>query len=278
MGNRILVIGSSGKTGKRVFSRLRQLNIDAVPASRSSAVPFDWYDQSTWEKALHNIDKAYITFQPDLAIPEALNIVTAFVKLAVKSGLKKLVLLSGRGEVEAQACENVIIASGLDYTILRCSFFMQNFSEGIWLDAITSGEFVIPGVTAKEPFVDVDDIAEVAVKSLLEDKHNGKVYELTGPELLSFGDAVSKISSGSGQEVKFAEVELSEYSAMLRSDQVPEEVISLISYLFSQVLDGRNESVQGAIPTVLGRPATSFQQYVAKTVSRGIWKASASIG
>lgn len=271
MGNRISVIGSSGKTGKRVFSKLKQINVDAVPASRSSEVPFDWYDQSTWKNALHNTDKAYITFQPDLAIPEALEIITSFVNLAKECGLQKFVLLSGRGEPEAQACENVVISSGLEYTILRCSFFMQNFSEGMWLDAITSGEFIVPKVNAKEPFVDADDIAEVAVKSLLEDKHNSKVYELTGPELLSFREVTTKISQGIRHEIRFAEVELSEYESMLRSYEVPEEVVSLITYLFSQVLDGRNESVQNAIPTVLGRPATSFEEYVNKTISQGIW-------
>lgn len=149
---------------------------------------------------------------------------------------------------------------------------MQNFSEGMWLDAITAGEFIVPKVKSKEPFVDADDIAEMAVNSLLEDKHNGKVYELTGPKLLSFGEVITKISQATGHEIRFGEVELPEYESMLRSYQVPEEVVSLVTYLFSQVLDGRNESVQNAIPTVLGRPATSFQQYVNKTISQGMWK------
>lgn len=273
MSNKILVIGSTGKTGKRVFNKLQKLNVEAVPASRSSVIPFDWYDQSTWAKALHGINKVYITFQPDIAIPQSLEIITAFVAASKKAGIKKLVLLSGRGEPEAQACEQVVIKSGLDYSIITCAFFMQNFCEGFLADGINNGEFVIPKAKAKEPFVDADDIADMAVKSLLGDEHNGKIYELTGPELLTFGDAVTKISKGIKKPIKFIEVEVNEYASILRSHHVPEDVVSLITYLFGQVLDGRNESVQDSIPKVLGRKATSFDSYVAKTVASGIWNA-----
>ena len=272
MSRRILVIGSAGKTGKRVFERLENLKEDVTGASRSTVVPFDWYDQSTWAKPLQNIDTVYITFQPDIAIPQALDIIKAFVIAAKKAGVKKLVLLSGRGEVEAQMCEDVVIASGLAYTIIRCSFFMQNFSEGIWLEAINGGEFVVPKVKAREPFVDTDDIAEVVITSLLDDKHNGQIYELTGPELLSFKEAILKISQGVGRPIKYTEVRLDEYASALRSQQVPEDVTNLITYLFGQILDGRNESVEDSIPKVLGRRATSFQEYVAKAVKQGAWK------
>jgi uncharacterized protein YbjT (DUF2867 family) len=275
MSNKILVLGSTGKTGKRVFNKLQQLNADAIPASRNSAIPFDWYDQSTWEKALNGINKVYITFQPDLAIPQSLEIIKAFVTTAKNAGIKKLVLLSGRGELEAQACEDVVIASGLDYTIVRSAFFMQNYSEGFWLEGIINGELVVPKVKTKEPFVDADDIAEIAVKSLLDDKHNGKIYELTGSELLTFSDTATKISKGIGKPINVIEVELDEYAAMLRKYDVPEDHIWLITYLFGQLLDGRNESVHGAIPMVLGRNATSFDEYVTKTNLTGIWSNNA---
>ncbi|WP_257668957.1 SDR family oxidoreductase [Parapedobacter tibetensis] len=271
MSNKILVLGSTGKTGKRVYKRLQQLNEEVIPASRNSDIPFDWYDQSTWAKALSGINKVYITFQPDLAIPQSLDIITAFVAATKNAGVKKSVLLSGRGELEAKACEDVIIASGLDYTIIRAAFFMQNYSEGYWLDGILSGELIVPKVNAKEPFVDADDIAEMVVKSLLEDEHNGKIYELTGPELLSFTDTAAKISEGIGKPVNVIEVELDEYATMLRSYNVTEDYIWLITYLFGQLLDGRNESVHGSIPMVLGRNATSFDEYVSKTNLTGIW-------
>jgi len=271
MGNRILVIGCGGKTGKRVFKKLQDLKQDAVPASRSSAIPFDWYNQSTWEAALAGIDKVYICFQPDIAIPQALDIITHFVSAAKSAGVKKLVLLSGRGEPEALACEQAVANSGVAYTIITCAFFMQNFCEGFLADGINNGTFVIPKVKAKEPFVDADDIADMAVQALLGDEHNGKRYELTGSELLSFGDAVGRISRGIGKPVEFIEVELQEYASILRSHQVPEDVTALITYLFGEVLDGRNESVHNDIEEVLGRKATPFDTYVAKTVSTGIW-------
>lgn len=269
-----LVIGSKGKTGSRVFKKLQALKIPVVPASRSSEIPFDWYKASTWPRALKEIEQVYITFQPDLAVPQAEEILEAFINTARSAGVQKLVLLSGRGEAEARACEDLVISSGIDYTILRCSFFMQNFSEGIWLDAILTKDFVIPQVKAREPFVDADDIAEIAVKALLEGEYRNRVIELTGPELLSFRDIISKISEQTGEQIQYSELALDEYAVLLRRHQVPEETIWLISYLFGEVLDGRNESVDASVPLLLGRNASTFDDYVRKTIQSGIWSSN----
>ena len=265
------MIGSTGKTGTRIYELLKQKGADVVPASRNSQIPFDWYRAETWPKALDGISSAYITFQPDLAVPASLPIITDFVQVAIKAGVKKLVLLSGRGEKEAVACEKIIAGSGLDWTILRASFFMQNFSEGFWVDGILSNEFVIPAIKAKEPFVDTDDIAAVAVETLTTDNHLGKIYELTGPELLSFGEVINKISTALNVNIDLIELSIDEYKNILKSYDVPDDVIWLISYLFIEVLDGRNESVTNHIELVLNRAATSFDVYISKTLQLGRW-------
>jgi uncharacterized protein YbjT (DUF2867 family) len=271
MSNRILVIGSTGKTGSRIFNGLQSLGEDAVPGSRQSEKPFDWYQENTWAAVLSGIDSVYISFQPDLAVPGSLEIVTRFVDVAKPAGVTKLVLLSGRGEKEAQACEDVVMRSGLQCTILRASFFMQNFSEGFWADGIASRDFVIPQIKSREPFLDIDDLAEIAIQALITNNHNGKVYELTGPELLSFQDVISKISAQLDVHIQFTEIPLTDYSKMLRSFHVPEDVIWLIEYLFAEVLDGRNESISHDIENVLGRKASSFDNYIRKTVDAGMW-------
>lgn len=91
-------------------------------------------------------------------------------------GVRKIVFLSGRGEVEALHVEDALKACGAEWTILRCSFFCQNFSENFLLDPILAGELALPVGPVAEPFVDADDIADVAVAALTDDRHSGQLY------------------------------------------------------------------------------------------------------
>lgn len=271
MSNKILVLGGTGKTGRRVVERLTAMKLPVTIGSRNTQPAFDWENSATWAEVLQDINKVYITFQPDLAIPSAAETITEFVKTAKESGVQHLVLLSGRGEKEAQLCENIVINSGLDWTIIRASWFMQNFSEGFFLDSILANEMVLPKTNSKEPFINVDDIADVVVSALVNDIHSKKIYELTGPELLTFENAVSKIADVKKQNILYQEVSIDEYVDMLRSYELPEDSIWLIKYLFTEVLDGRNESVTNDIEKVLGRKAKDFDNYVVETLETGIW-------
>jgi len=271
MNNTILVLGGTGKTGRRVIDRLAKLSIPVRIGSRSISPFFDWYKEETWEATLAGIEKVYITFQPDIAIPQAQQIIQSFVQKAKYAGVQKLVLLSGRGEHEAELCENLVIKSGLDWTIVRASWFMQNFSEGFLLDSILAGEMILPKINADEPFVDADDIADVVVEALMDDAHSHQIYSLTGPTLLSFEKAISLIATAIKREIQYSEISMHDYTDMLRSYELSEEFISLISYLFTQVLDGRNEFTTNDVETVLNRKPTSFQEYINKTIKTGIW-------
>lgn len=268
----ILVLGSNGKTGRRVAERLEKLeNIKIRLGSRNAKIPFDWEKPETWEKVLENIDVVYITFQPDLAIPSATNTIEKFTNLATKSGVRKIVLLSGRGEKEAQVCEKIVKANAKTWTIVRASWFSQNFSESFFLDPILAGIVALPRAEALEPFIDADDIAEVVTVSLLDDKHNGQTYELTGPRLLTFEQAINEIANASGRNITFQGLSLAEYIQMLKEYQIPEDHIWLVNYLFEEVLDGRNSSVTVDIEKVLGRKAKDFSAYAKETAKTGIW-------
>lgn len=271
MENKILVLGSTGKTGKRVASRLQNLQIPVRFGSRKAHPPFDWDDPSNWDTVLTEVKSVYITFQPDLAVPQAAEKIKQFTETARSKKVEKLVLLSGRGEKEAQVCEQVVINSGLEWTIIRASWFMQNFSEHFFLDSILNNEVILPAVKATEPFVDTDDIADVVVEALIHKQHSYKIYELTGPELLSFGSATSQIATALNRNINYIELRMNEYVSMLRSNEVPEDYIGLIQYLFTEVLDGRNESVSNDINDILGRPPVSFSAYVDKTLKTGVW-------
>ncbi|MCK8521545.1 NAD(P)H-binding protein [Aquimarina sp. D1M17] len=272
MKNNILVIGGTGKTGKRIVNLLNNLGHHVRVGSRSGSPAFDWHNPEGWSAAVEGMEAIYITYQPDLAVPGALEAIEGLVKVAKSNHVKKLVLLSGKGEKEAQLCEQVIIHSGLDHTIVRANWFNQNFSENFLTEGVLAGHVALPFAEAKIPFVDANDIAEVAVKALTEDTHNGEIYELTGTEGLTFEEAVSIIAEATDREIQFTGVSIESYVAALRDHKLPEDFIWLIEYLFTEVLGNpSNSDITHDIEKVLDRKPTSFQEYVEKTASTGVW-------
>lgn len=267
----ILVLGATGKTGRRIAQQLEAGGQSVRLGSRGATPPFDWEDRSTWAAALDGVHAAYISFQPDIAVPGALETIQAFTRQAVESGVGKLVLLSGRGEAEAEQAERVVQNSGVDWTILRASWFCQNFSEAHFLEPILQGELVLPVGDIAEPFVDVEDIAEIAVAALTQSGHNGQLYELTGPQALTFAEAVTEIARATQRDIAFTTVPADAYRHALEQEQMPPEVIDLVLYLFTTVLDGRNTPIADGVQRALGRPARTFTDYVQRTAKTGVW-------
>jgi len=268
----VLVLGSTGKTGRRVIERLASRRQNVRHGSRAATPSFDWSNRATWAAALEGVKAVYISYFPDLAVPGAADDVQAFTDLAVESGVRRLVLLSGRGEHEAQRCEAIVQRAGIDWTLVRASWFAQNFSEAYLLEPVLAGEVALPVGDVGEPFVDADDIADVVAAALAEDGHAGQIYELTGPRLLTFADAVAEIAHATGRAIRFTEVPLDTYVAGLEAAQLPPDAISLIRYLFTDVLDGRNASVQDGVLRALGRVPRDFRDYARATAATRIWK------
>ncbi|HEY0448937.1 NAD(P)H-binding protein [Actinophytocola sp.] len=266
-----LVVGGTGKTGRRVTDRLRARNLPVRAVSRSTEPPFDWSDETTWGPVLDGVDTAYLTFYPDLVLPGAPEIIRAFTTLAVAKGVRRLVLLSGRGEEEAETCERVVQEAGADWTIVRCSWFAQNFSEHFLLPPVLTGEIALPVGSVAEPFVDLDDVADVVVETLTSPGHDGRVYELTGPRLLTFADVAAEISEAAGREVGHRSVTPEEFVAAATALGVPAEEATMLVELFDRVLDGRNAHVSDDIERVLGRPATDFADYAKAAAATGVW-------
>jgi len=269
--NNILVIGGTGKTGRKVVERLNKRGIKVRIGSRNAKPSFDWDKPEEWRHALQGIDKVYITFQPDLAVPGAKEAITELTKQAKACGIKKLVILSGRGEHEAELCEQIVMQSGMDWSVVRADWFNQNFSESFFLDPILAGHVAVPRAETKIPFTDTDDIADVVVEALLDDQYTGKVLELTGPELWSMEEVIKGITQVTEREIGFHSISLEAYTKMLRDQQVPDAYIWLINYLFANVLDGRNSSTTNTIEEVLGRPAKRFSDYLRETAATGVW-------
>ena len=270
-----LVTGGTGKVGRRVAERLESLGVTTRIASRSATPSFDWNEPTTWNESLVGVSTAFVSYAPDLAIPGATDTVREFVRKAVESGVKRLVLLSGRGEEEAQACERIVQESGIEWTVVRASWFNQNFSEGEFLGIVLGGAITLPAADIPEPFIDVNDIAAVAVAALTEDRHHGEIYEVTGPRALTFTEVAEEISRAAGREVQFIRIPQDAFAAAIVEAGVSEDVAWLLNYLFETVLDGRNARVCDGVQRALGREPTDFSEYAARIASRGNWKIAA---
>ncbi len=270
----ILVLGATGKTGRRIVQRLADQGHAVKQGSRHSEPPFDWNDQETWDAVLDGVTAAYISYAPDLAIPGTADAIGAFVERAVAHGVRRLVLLSGRGEEEAQQCERLIQRPDIEWTVVRCSWFNQNFSEGAFLDLVLAGEIALPAGKVGEPFVDADDIADVAVAALTEDGHAGQIYELTGPRLLTFAEAVDEIAAATGRAIRYVQIPREAFAAGVAEAGLPEDVAWLLDYLFATVLDGRNASLADGVQKALGREPRDFADYCRAVAASGVWNVS----
>ena len=270
-----LVLGASGKTGRRIVDRLEQKGVTVRRGSRSASPSFDWSREANWDACLEGVSAVYINYAPDLAMPGATDSIQAFVDKAKKHGVKRLVLLSGRGEAEAQACERIVQNSGLDWTVVRASWFNQNFSEGAFIDMVHSGQITLPAGEVPEPFVDVDDIADVAVVALTEDGHSGEVYEVTGPRLLTFNEIAAELSKVTGRQIAFVEVPHQAFVTGIAESGAPKDVIWMLDYLFATVLDGRNAHLTDGVQRALGRAPKDFADYARQTAATGVWQAPA---
>jgi uncharacterized protein YbjT (DUF2867 family) len=270
---KIVVLGGTGKTGRKVADKLAKLGHEVRIGSRSAHPSFDWNDSSNWSEVLEGMDAIYVAYQPDLAVPGALESIERLMNEIRRSSIQKVVLLSGKGEKEAELCEQVVIHSDVDYSILRCSWFNQNFSESFFLDPIRVGQVALPKAEAKVPYVDTDDIADMAVEVILNDQHRNQLYELTGPKVYSFREVIELISRETGRTIQFTEINLPSYIDMLRNHDVPEDFLWLINYLFSTVLDAPgNDAISSDISKVLGRNAKSLEQYVIETAQTEVWR------
>ncbi|MEQ9401720.1 MAG: NmrA family NAD(P)-binding protein [Longimicrobiales bacterium] len=272
---RVLVLGGTGKTGRRIAEGLSGRGVSVRIGSRRATPPFDWDDERGWDACLQAMDAAYISYAPDLAMPGATDAIRAFVDRARAHGLKRLVLLSGRGESEAQACERIVRECGIEWTVVRASWFFQNFSEGAFTEMVLDGRITLPAGDVPEPFVDIDDIAEVAVAALSEPGHGGRIYEVTGPRALTFADVASELSSVLGRDIAYIDVPHDAFLDEIRRAGAPNDVSWMLDYLFSTVLDGRNAGVVDGVEQALGRPARDLRDWARTAAATGAWEVGA---
>ncbi|MFJ2197123.1 NAD(P)H-binding protein [Streptomyces violaceusniger] len=270
-----LVLGATGKTGRRILARLRLHGTPVRAASRSSRTRFDWSDPGGWDAALRGIAVAYVV------APRVPGPVHEFVARAEAAGVRRLVLLSGRGSdtwgdstfgLDMRSAEDAVRGSTLEWTVLRPSNFAQNFDEDVFQAPLAAGELALPAGTVPEPFIDAEDVADAAAAVLTEtDRHAGRIYELTGPRALTFGEAVELISRASGRPLAYRQVSPAEYTAALVEEGVGEEDAHHVAEMFVLMERGLLAGTTDDLATVLGRAPRTFEDYVVRAAAAGAW-------
>ncbi|MFF3942523.1 SDR family oxidoreductase [Streptomyces phaeofaciens] len=269
----VVVTGATGRTGSRVAQAAEAAGLTVRAASRAQG--FDWRDRSTWAGTLRGADAAYLVFPTDVGSPEATRAVGQFAEEAVSLGVRRLVLLSARGEERARPTEEALRAPGAEWTVVRAAWFAQNFSEGPLVEELRlGGELVFPGGEVREPFVDLRDVAEVVVAALTAgERYVGRVLEVSGPRLLTFREAVADIGRAAGRELTYTPVTARRYGERLAGFGVPPEEVDFLVELFESLLDGRNAHLSDGVRKVLDREPRDFAEFVREAAGAGVWKA-----
>lgn len=273
----VLVLGATGKTGRRLVPLLADRGVAVRAASRhprADGTMFDWDRSETYGPALAGVDAVYL-IPPEL-VEDPTDVTGPFLEAAGQAGATRLVVLSSLGahlDGDASATgrrnlERQIMASQLEWTILRPAAFNQNFSEGLFLPGILqAGEIVSATGDGAVGFVDAEDIAAVAAAALVEDGHAGAEYVLTGPEALSFAEAAKVISEVAGRSVVHRDVPAEEMAQILHHAGVPGDYAAMLLGDMQAIREGRSAHVADSVDKVAGRPATSFVDYARRAAS-----------
>ena len=270
MSNHTLVLGGTGKTGRRIVERLEREGVSVRVGSR--ALPFDWNDDTTWAGALDGVSVVYVSYYPDLAIAGAPERTSA-----PSRG-------SRRPRASSGSCSSPAAASPRRSAPSRKSSrrapsgpscaaagSRRTSARRSCSTASSRASSPCPAGDVPEPFVDVEDIADVATAALTEDGHHGQIYELTGPRALRFDEVAAEIAAATGRPVRFVPVPGDAFHAGMLEAGVPVAEAALVSFLFREVLDGRNAQPQDGVRRALGRAPRDFGEYARITAASGAW-------
>ncbi|MBB0242727.1 NmrA family transcriptional regulator [Streptomyces alkaliphilus] len=267
-----LVLGGTGRIGRRVARKLTERGVNVRIGSRTAEIPFDWEDSSTWAGAFVGVKSAFLMYYPEVEWPGAGDDVGAVARLAVDAGVERLVLLSARNQEEAMRCEDAVTSLPVEWTIIAPASFNQNFDEGVFLEPLRQGVLALPFGDNSDPFVDAEDIADVAVAALTENHHVGERYELTGPRLWTFAEAVAEIARVTGQKMHYEPISPKEFADAVVNEGAPREFADTLATCLSEFFDGRNSSLADGVERALGRKPRDFADFVAEVAPTGVWK------
>lgn len=277
MAKHILVTGATGTVGGEVVRQLKgqDANIrlglrQTKKISGADTVTFDYTNRDTFKEALSGCEKLFLVAPPSRQNFDALG---DLLEVAHQMGVQHIVGATGMGadrfsETTAGLFDSLVRQSPVSWTILRPNWFMQNFFTYFRSEIISKGEIFLPAADATTSFVDVRDIASVAVTALLSNKHRDQAFTLTGGESLSHREVASVLSQHLLRPVVYRSATEDGYSASLRSQGFEERDINEMLRLFEVVRQGEHAPVHDDIERLLERPPHTFHQFVIDHVTR----------
>ncbi|WP_350280086.1 NAD(P)H-binding protein [Kribbella sp. HUAS MG21] len=272
----ILIVSGKGKTGRRVAAQLDARGVPYRLASRSTEPRFDWYDESTWADAVRGTETAYLA--PPVG-PTGLAQAGKFVQRA--DGLRRLVLLSGRGVGSpgrdfavydgSLELENVVRASGLDWTIVQPAWFAQGFSEDFLRYHVLAGEIRLSAGTGAEAWIDTDDVGDVMTTALLDDSYSGQTLAISGPRTLTMTEIATELTEATGRKITYVDLAPEDHVSELIEQGLTPEDADAVRDLFAVIRNHRSEYVSTGVDEVLGRPPRDFTHWARATAATGVW-------
>jgi uncharacterized protein YbjT (DUF2867 family) len=275
----ILILGGTGKTGRRVAEHLRALDAHPRTAARHDAdVHFDWASARTYAAALHSVSSVYLVIE-GIGTEHERSIVE-FLDAAQAAGVQHVTYLSARGIEQAppsiplRAVELALTErTGLTHTVLRPNWFMQDFSESFLQARIVSDDAVFaPSADGAEAFVDAEDIAAVAAATLLDPPaHAGLSYTLSGPEALTFAQIAIHISAATGRTITHVDPPMDQWATESVASGMAQDYAELHIGLFQELRAGHGAHTTDDVRRVTGDAPTRFAAYAARHETLAAW-------
>ena len=281
---KILVTGATGTIGSHVVNELLYRKVNFRAAYHDSAkiskvnfpgveiVQIDNDKLDTISTSLAGIEKLFL-LTPDLH--DTFNIISNFVEEATKAGVKRIVNLSVMGADSGlrtiagrlhSDAEKVVEASGISYTHLRPNYFMQNFVNFYAQNIRDQNAFYLPLADAKISFVDIRDVASVAVESLISEGHDGRAYTVTGPETLTCQEVAQILSVVTGRKITYMSISEEETRQRLKEIGMPSNVVDYLVYSYKFTREGNFSIVTNILEQVTGKRPISFKQFAAENI------------
>ncbi|WP_409179883.1 NmrA family NAD(P)-binding protein [Amycolatopsis sp. VS8301801F10] len=278
----VLVLGATGRTGRRVVSLLAERGHAIRTASRNpgsrqgpvTPVRFDWNDPATYPPALDGVDAVYQWFP---IRPDAAAEVAALLDDAKAAGVRRVVHLStatahlSGEDYPMQEAERLLETGPVPSTILRPNVFAENFSEHpAILQGIRTGVVAVPAGDGRVAPISVEDIAAVAAAALTEDGHEHKAYSLTGPDSLSFSDMAAIVGAAAGKPVRYRAMDPAEFREAMLGGGIPGQVADFYAAMYEGIRNDRAAEVTDDVQRITGRPPVSFAAYA--RAAAALWR------
>lgn len=278
--NQILITGGTGTTGSRIAKKLIERGYKPRIASRKKPldttidyVYFDWYDKTTHNLALKNISKLYLV--APIGVMDPSPIVLPFIDLALKKGVKRIVLLSSslidEGGPVFGKIHQTVREKAPEWAVLQPSYFMQNFigiQHGYGIKA--NKEIVTATQDGKVGFVDADDIAEVGVNALIDEIPHNTNHLITGPEALSYTEAANIIGSVIGESIYHVPISVSTLQDKMVQAGMTKDYAEFMVGLDKEIQEGAENRITDTVERITGRKPRSLDEFA--TINARFWK------